>query len=287
MDSTTGWKPGSTIPTNTIFCGDALSTLSKLPSASVQTVVTSPPYWSIRDYNHESQIGLETTLPSYLAKLIDVFREVKRVIKDYGVIWLVIADGYTSGNRKSRAPDKKNPARVMSTRPPTPKGLKPKDLLGVPWRLALMLQDDGWYLRNDIIWHKPNAMPESVRDRQMRSHEYVFMLTKSERYFFDQSAIKKIGGQFRRSVWAINTRPFKGAHYATFPPDLVLPCLLSSSRVGDTVLDPFCGSGTTGVVAAQSGRKFVGIDLNCDYVQMADLRLQNEASLRPDITYAS
>jgi site-specific DNA-methyltransferase (adenine-specific) len=190
--SATDWKSSCSLPPNTIICGDALATLSKLPSASVQTVVTSPPYFGIRDYQHENQIGLEATLPEYFEKLAPVFCEVRRVLKDDGVLWLNIADGHTSGNRKSRAPDKKNPARAMSTRPPTPKGLKPKDLLGIPWRLALMLQNDGWYLRNEITWHKQNAMRESVRNRQMRSHEYVFMLTKSERYLFINPRSRKL-----------------------------------------------------------------------------------------------
>jgi site-specific DNA-methyltransferase (adenine-specific) len=167
--------------------------------------VTSPPYWGLRDYHIPSQIGLEPTLPEFLANLRTVFSEARRVLKDDGVLWLNIGDGYTSGNRGWRAPDKKNRARAMSVRPDTPAGLKPKDLLGIPWRLAFTLQDDGWYLRTDIIWNKPNAMPESVKDRPTRAHEYVFMLTKSDQYRYDRSAIVDPNGRNKRSVWDINT----------------------------------------------------------------------------------
>lgn len=200
---------------------------------------------------------------------------------DDGVFWLNIGDGYTSGNRGWRAPDKKNPARAMSVRPETPEGLKPKDLIGLPWRLAFALQSDGWYLRTDIVWHKPNAMPESVKDRPSRSHEFLFMFTKSERYFYDHDAVKEVsasGERNRRSVWSIHTRPMPEAHFATFPCALVEPCILSSTRPGDLVLDPFFGSGTVGVVCQQLGRPFVGIELNPEYVQIARRRLRKEAA---------
>jgi site-specific DNA-methyltransferase (adenine-specific) len=173
----------NTLNANTIFEGDALTVLRTLPARSVQCVVTSPPYWGLRDFNIPSQIGLEPTLSAFLGSLRAVFSEVRRVLREDGVLWLNIGDGYTSGNRGWRAPDKKNRARAMATRPDTPAGLKPKDLLGIPWRLAFTLQDDGWYLRADIIWNKPNAMPESVKDRPTRAHEYLFMFTKSDRYF--------------------------------------------------------------------------------------------------------
>ena len=176
---------------STILQGDSRRVLSRLPSKSVQCAVTSPPYWGLRDYGITKQIGLEATLPEFIESLTGVFRETRRVLKDDGVLWLNVGDGYTSGNRGWRAPDKKNPARTMSIRPDTPEGLKPKDLLGIPWRLAFALQDDGWFLRSDIIWHKPNAMPESVRDRPSRSHEYLFMLTKGEKYYYDQDAVKE------------------------------------------------------------------------------------------------
>ena len=196
----------------------------------------------------------------------------KRILRDDGVFWLNIGDGYTSGNRGYRAPDKKNPARAMSVRPDTPEGLKSKDLLGIPWRLALALQADGWYLRSDIVWNKPNAMPESVKDRPTRSHEYVFMLTKNERYYYDYQAIKE-NGRNKRTVWNINTVPFSKAHFATFPPSLIEPCILASTREDDFILDPFFGSGTVGVVCQEFGRRFVGVELNGEYVRIAKARL--------------
>lgn len=183
------------IPLNTsmIIEGDAIFALQRLPTASVQCIVTSPPYWGLRDYGISGQIGLEDTLQQYINKLVSVFSEAKRVLKDSGVFWLNIGDGYTSGNRGYRAPDKKNPARAMTVRPDTPEGLKSKDLLGIPWRLALALQEDGWYLRSDIIWNKPNAMPESVKDRPTRSHEYVFMLTKKKSTTTTTRRLKRTG----------------------------------------------------------------------------------------------
>jgi site-specific DNA-methyltransferase (adenine-specific) len=260
-----------------IFEGDAFHTLQRLPSNSVQCVITSPPYWGLRDYGYEEQIGLEPTLQQFINHLVSVFSELKRVLRDDGTFWLNIGDGYTSGNRGYRASDKKNPARAMTTRPDTPEGLKPKDLLGLPWRLALALQADGWYLRTDIIWNKPNAMPESVKDRPTRSHEYVFMFTKSERYYYNHEAVKEIGtnGKLRnrRSVWNVKTQPFSGAHFATFPTALIEPCVLASTKPGDYVLDPFFGSGTVGVVANEHHRKYLGIELNPEYVKIATERL--------------
>lgn len=257
-----------------IFEGDALTVLGRLPSQSVQCLVTSPPYWGLRDYNIPDQIGLEETMPQFINRLVGVFAEAKRVLAHDGILWVNIGDGYTSGNRGWRAPDKKNPARAMQVRPDTPEGLKPKDLHGIPWRLAFALQDDGWYLRADIIWNKPNAMPESVKDRPTRAHEYLFMFTKSEKYFYDRRAVLEENGRNRRSVWNINTQPFLGAHFATFPTKLVEPCILASTRPGDFVLDPFFGSGTVGVVAHQLNRRYVGIELHPDYVEMAASRLQ-------------
>ena len=261
-----------------ILHGDAQHVLSRLPRESVQCVVTSPPYWGLRDYDIEDQIGLEPTLPQFINRLIAVFREVKRVLKQGGTFWLNVGDGYTSGNRTWRAPDKKNRARAMSVRPETPKGLKPKDLIGVPWRLALALQEDGWYLRSDIVWHKPNAMPESVKDRPTRAHEYIFLFTRSERYYYDHEAIKEPGGnnarkRNRRSVWDVNTEPTKDAHFATFPPKLIEPCILAGSRPGDYVLDPFFGTGTVGLVCQKTGRKYIGIELHPEYVELAAGRL--------------
>lgn len=260
-----------------ILEGDAMNVLTRIPAQSVQCAVTSPPYWGLRDYGIEGQIGLEDSLPQFINRLVAVFAELKRVLKDDGVLWLNIGDGYTSGNRGYRAPDKKNPARAMSVRPDTPEGLKPKDLMGIPWRLAFALQDDGWYLRSDIVWHKPNAMPESVKDRPSRSHEYLFMLTKSERYFYDyQAALEPaLNGtsRNRRSVWSIHTQATEHAHYAVFPPTLIEPCILTTTHPGDFVLDPFFGSGTVGLVCQKLGRRFVGIELNPDYADLAVQRL--------------
>jgi len=260
-----------------LYEGDALQVLRHLPTASVQCVVTSPPYWGLRDYGIEGQIGLEESLPQFINRLVAVFAELRRVLKDDGVLWLNIGDGYTSGNRGYRAPDKKNPARAMSVRPDTPEGLKPKDLMGIPWRLAFALQDDGWYLRSDIVWEKPNAMPESVKDRPSRSHEFMFMLTKSERYFYDYEAAREPAAngsrRNRRTVWKVHTQATEHAHYAVFPPALVEPCILSSTRPGEFVLDPFFGSGTVGLVCQKLNRRFVGIELNPEYADLAVQRL--------------
>lgn len=256
-----------------IFSGDALTALVRLADRSVQCAVTSPPYWGLRDYNIPDQIGLEPSLHLFIQRLTLVFGQVRRVLRDDGILWLNIGDGYTSGNRGWRAPDKKNPARAMDIRPDTPAGLKPKDLLGIPWRLAFALQADGWYLRADIIWNKPNAMPESVKDRPTRAHEYIFMLTKSEKYYYDRAAVLDRGGRNKRTVWDINTQGFAGAHFATFPPPLVEPCILAATRPGDTVLDPFFGAGTVGAVAHKLHRRYIGIELNPEYVALADARL--------------
>ena len=263
---------------STLFEGDALTVLRRLPSESVRCVVTSPPYWGLRDYGIGDQIGLENTLPQFIHRLVAIFAEIKRVLTDDGTFWLNIGDGYTSGNRGWRAPDKKNPARAMDIRPDTPEGLKPKDLIGVPWRLAFALQEDGWYLRSDVVWNKPNAMPESVKDRPVRSHEYLFMLSKSERYFYNWQAVKELadggGLRNRRSVWHVNTKPFAGAHFATFPPDLIRPCIQASTEPGDYVLDPFFGAGTVGLVCQEENRQYVGIEINPEYVILAAERLR-------------
>lgn len=267
---------------STLFEGDALTVLRRLPSKSVRCVITSPPYWSLRDYGIDDQIGHEPTVPQFLHCLVAVFAEVKRVLTDDGTLWLNIGDGYTSGNRGWRAPDKKNPARAMNLRADTPEGLKPKDLIGVPWRLAFALQADGWYLRSDVVWNKPNAMPESVKDRPTRSHEYLFMLSKSEKYYFDWQAVreKAVGGGLRnrRTVWNVNTKPFAGAHFATFPPDLIRPCVQASTVPGDYVLDPFFGAGTVGLVCQEENRQYVGIELNPEYATLAAERLHGQDS---------
>ncbi|MGH8476541.1 MAG: DNA-methyltransferase [Methylococcales bacterium] len=258
---------------SSIIEGDAHIVLGRLPDESVQSVITSPPYWGLRDYKLPGQIGLEESLPQFLNRLVAIFAEVKRVLKNDGTLWLNIGDGYTSGNRGWRAPDKKNAARAMNVRPDTPEGLKPKDLLGIPWRLALRLQEDGWYLRSDIIWHKPNAMPESVKDRPTRAHEYLFLLSKSEQYHYDRSAILEVNGRNKRSVWNVNTQPLSLPHAAAFPPALIRPCILVSTRAGDYVLDPFFGSGTVGLVCDETARNYIGIELHPEYVKLAVERL--------------
>ncbi len=272
-----GRGPIASLKSSTIFLGDALSALRRMPSESVRSIVTSPPYWGLRDYDIAGQIGLEANLQQFINALVGVFAEARRVLTEDGTLWLNIGDGYTSGSRSYRASDKKNPARAMETRPPTPQGLKSKDLLGIPWRLAFALQADGWYLRSEIIWNKPNAMPESVKDRPTRSHEHVFMLTKSDKYFYDWEAMREAsdagGKRSRRSVWNVNTKGFSGAHFATFPADLIRPCIVASSQSQDFILDPFFGSGTVGVVCREEGRRFVGIELNPDYVALAASRL--------------
>jgi site-specific DNA-methyltransferase (cytosine-N4-specific) len=263
-----------TIPA-TLIIGDSRNILKHLPDSVVQTSVTSPPYWSLRDYNIVGQIGLEESVELYLQSLLCVFEEVYRITKEGGTLWLNIGDSYTSGGRTWRAADKKNPVRAMDIRPPTPQGLKPKDLIGIPWRLALALQNAGWFLRADIIWNKPNCQPESVKDRPTRSHEYLFLLSKSEHYYYDSESMRGPNGRNLRSVWDINTQAYKEAHFATFPETLVKPCVALSTRRGDLVLDPFVGSGTTGVVATRMGCNFLGVELNPDYVSIAEHRIRD------------
>lgn len=249
-----------------------------MPTESVQTVVTSPPYWSLRDYYIEGQIGLEESVYGFINTLADLFDQVHRVLKKDGTLWLNIGDSYTSGNRTWRAPDKKNRARAMALRPPTPEGLKDKDLIGVPWRLAFALQDRGWYLRSEIIWRKPNAQPESVRDRPTRDHEQVFLLSKSERYKYDVGAVTGPNDRRLRTVWDIKTQPNRAAsgHFATYPAELAETCIKIASEPSDVILDPFLGSGTTALAAGQLGRKFIGIELNPDYLTMSRNRLKQE-----------
>jgi site-specific DNA-methyltransferase (adenine-specific) len=260
-----------------IYQGDAMETLEKMDSEVFQAVITSPPYWGVRDYGVDGQIGLEETLDQYLNKLVSVFGEVKRVLKRDGSLWLNVGDTYTSGNRKYRAPDKRCSARFMPQgRPDNPSGLKNKDLVGLPWRIAFALQNDGWFLRCDIIWYKPNVMPESVKDRPIKSHEYIFLLTKSEKYYYDYNSVMesaKVGQRGLRSVWTQNTVPFPGKHHASFPIDLIKPCIIASSHPDDFILDPFFGSGTVGLACQMLMRKFVGIELNGEYAEIASSRL--------------
>jgi len=257
-----------------LICGDSETVLSRLPDGMFQTCVTSPPYWSLRDYNIPGQIGLEASVLAYIDHLARVFAQVRRVLRDDGTLWLNIGDSYTSGGRTWRASDKKNRIRAMKVRPATPEGLKPKDLIGVPWLLAFALQKEGWYLRADIIWNKPNCQPESVKDRPTRSHEYLFLLSKSEHYKYNSDAVRGPRGRNLRTVWDIHTKPYIEAHFATFPQSLVEPCIDLGTSQNDLVLDPFIGSGTTGVVALKQKRRFVGIELNPSYLQIAEDRFR-------------
>lgn len=263
-----------------IIVGDCVNELKNFGPCQFQTCVTSPPYWGLRDYEHSGQIGAENILEDYIKNIAEVFSQVKRVLKDDGTLWLNIGDAYTSGGRTWRDVDKKNPARAMDYRPNTPQGLKPKDLIGLPWRIAFALQADGWYLRSDIIWHKPNCQPESVKDRPTQSHEYIFLLTKNEKYYYDFEAIKErtkdgLNKRNKRSVWNVNTEPFRDAHFAVFPPALIVPCILAGSTENDWILDPFIGSGTVGEVSQKLNRKFVGIEINSEYAKIAKKRVQD------------
>lgn len=296
-----------------ILIGDAFEKLATLENESVQACVTSPPYWGLRDYGHAGQLGQEPTPEAYVNSMRLIFEQVRRVLKRDGTLWLNLGDSYArnggtqeGGNREllHMAGKQKRMLKV-----PAGTGLKPKDLCGIPWAVAFALRADGWYLRQDIIWHKPNVMPESVKDRCTKSHEYVFLLAKSEKYLFDINAIRepakfpkgpgnksayeitgarignnanvwsgnhKIGPRDtrqKRSVWTVTTKPFKGAHFATFPADLIEPCILAGTRPGDTVLDPFFGAGTTGLVAKKHGRNYIGIEINPEYAAMADARI--------------
>jgi DNA modification methylase len=282
-----------------------------MPESSVNCCVTSPPYFGLRDYGHAGQIGLEQTPEAYVAKMVDVFREVKRVLRDDGTLWLNLGDSYNnfrsqmSPGQTVHGKEKLNGKPDVLSKKRRVSCLKEKDLIGIPWRVAFALQADGWYLRQDIIWHKPNPMPESVRDRCTKAHEYIFLLSKSERYFFDSDAMKEpvapssvarlsqsnlenqkgsnrvpgktngpmkaVGGKEtrnRRSVWSVTTKPYKGAHFATYPPDLIRPCIQAGCLAGGVVLDPFGGSGTTAQVAVEEGRNAVLCELNPGYAKL-------------------
>ena len=304
-----------------IHTGNAASVLATLPANTVHTCVTSPPYWGLRDYGVKGQLGLEKTPKEYVASMVMLFREVRRVLRDDGTLWLNLGDCYAQssygsggGWAKTRAGYNNAPSqdRSLFKDPGYAHGLKNKDLVGIPWRVAFALQQDGWYLRQDIIWHKPNPMPESVRDRCTKAHEYIFLLSKSARYYFDHSSIKEPSKypndnrkacsaasnkrmptaiiaeirpgsktypvRNRRSVWTVTARPYRGAHFATFPPALVEPCILSGAPIGGVVLDPFLGSGTTAAVAKELGRQYVGIELNPRYIKLAHDRLAKSST---------
>lgn len=297
-----------------VLHGDCRQVLATLPDASVQCCVTSPPYYGLRDYGVDGQMGLEATPDEYVAGMVGVFREVRRVLRDDGVLWMNLGDSYAMSTKGAGGLGKQqtNNGSVLVDRAwRVPNGWKPKDLLGIPWMIAFALRADGWYLRSDCIWAKPNPMPESVRDRPTKAHEYVFLLTKSARYFWNAEAVAEpteypvgsrddvpqggFGGKnaeadqqaFRairdtrniRTVWTIATQPFSGAHFATMPPELAERCVKSGTRQGDTVLDPFGGAGTTGLVADRLGRDAILIELNSAYADMAKNRIHDDAPL--------
>ena len=266
--------------TNVLIQGDAKVALDLLPKECIQTVITSPPYWSLRDYEVRNQIGCFESLSDYIEDIVAAFRQIRRVLAPDGTVWLNLGDAYTSGNRQYRAPDKKNPARAMATRPPTPEGLKPKDLIGIPWRLAIALQTDGWWVRSEVIWSKPNAHPESVKDRPTKAHETVFLLSKDKEYFYDVCAIKGPNDRRLRTVWQIPTEAQKANddsvvnHPAVMPTAIAERCIQLTSKSGDYVLDPFAGSGTTLLASEKLGRKWVGIELKPAYIRLIRERLK-------------
>ena len=256
--------------------------LKELPSQSVNTIVTSPPYFGLRDYCVDGQLGLESNPNDYVEIIVSVIREAKRILKDDGSLWLNVGDSYAA-NRTYQVPSTKGGAKhslgqsVGGKGSKVPEGMKSKDLIGIPWMLAFALRADGWYLRQDIIWQKPNVMPESVKDRCTKSHEYIFLLTKKDKYYFDHLAVQEDaikGARNRRSVWSISTTQFKGAHFAVFPEALAEPCILAGCPEDGTVLDPFSGAATTGVVALKNNRNYIGIELNPEYNLLAAGRLE-------------
>lgn len=269
--------------------GDCQDTLKQLDAESAQTCVTSPPYWHLRDYGNDGELGSEATPELFVERLVAILAEVRRVLKSDGTLWLNLGDTYAGGGGYCpNAPSnvrgsKQSTNRGSKGKPrPVPPGCKRKDLIGVPWMAAIALRQDGWYLRSDIIWDKPNGFPENVTDRPSRTHEYLFLLSKSPKYFYDAGAIREpdaAGGTRNcRSIWQIAKSNFAGAHFATFPEKLVERCLLASSRPGDCVLDPFSGSGTTGAVAVRLGRTFVGVELSTEYCEIARQRIASAGS---------
>ena len=267
------------LPAGTLIQGRASTALDLLPPETVRTVVTSPPYWSLRDYNIDDPFGPDDALSDYVSRLVHDFRKLRRVLTGDGTVWLNIGDAYTSGNRRYRAPDKKNRARAMTVRPPTPRGLKPKDLIGLPWRVAFALQEDGWWVRSEVIWYKPNAHPESVADRPTKAHETVFLLSKNQDYYYDILAVRGANGRRLRTVWDIPTSPRRRDHLpddehpAPMPISLAHRCVTLTSKMGDVVLDPYAGSGTTLLAAAQLRRRWVGIELKPEFVRLIERRV--------------
>ena len=273
---------------NTCHVGDCRDLLPKMAAAGVcaQTCITSPPYWALRDYGVAGQLGLEATLEEWVAAMVGVFRLVRDVLADDGTLWLNVGDSYNAGTNVPGNPSRSGAnhggwAKSHTQIRANVIGLKPKDLMAQPWRLALALQADGWYLRQDIIWHKPNPMPETLTDRCTKAHEYLFLLSRSSRYFYDFEAMQEPAStgemRNRRSVWTIGVESFEGAHFATFPRALVAPCIIAGSRKGDVVLDPFMGSGTTAEAAEHLDRQWIGCELQPDYLPLQAKRLSQRA----------
>lgn len=327
--------------THRIITGDCIEGMKTLPDGSIHTCITSPPYFGLRSYDGgECEIGQEDTVDAYVQKMVEVFREVKRILRDDGTLWLNLGDSYMSSKNCAPPPQtiggqRGMPSDFVPGNRKDQKGLKTKDLIGIPWRVAFALQADGWYLRQDIIWHKPNPMPESVEDRCTRAHEYIFLLSKKPHYYYDHKAIKEplaessigraerkqklidrtgvgtLGKQIKegvntdhgyaglalgrngktgysedgkrnkRSVWTVNTRGYKGAHFAVYPEELITPCVLAGCPAGGTVFDPFTGSGTTAVVALKNGRNYIGTELNPEYVKIAEDRIAEQ--IKPNL----
>lgn len=275
-----------------ILIGDCIATMKKLKAGSINCCVTSPPYFGLRDYGHDNQIGLESTPEKFISKLVEVFSEVRRLLQDDGTLWLNIGDSYNGSGGQGTKPNimTKEAAEGRGGKPIKVAGLKPKDMIGIPWMLAFALRADGWYLRQDIIWHKPNPMPESVQDRCTKAHEYLFLLSKSSKYYFNNEAMQEptlctsfssTGRETRnkRSVWSVQPCAFEGAHFATFPPDLIEPCILAGSKEDGTILDPFGGAGTTGLVAQRSQRNAVLCELKKEYADLARRRIVNDSPI--------
>ena len=266
---------------DTILFGDCRKTLSAFLPNSARMCVTSPPYYGLRDYGGEDeQIGQEQSPEEYVNEMVNVFREVRNVLTEDGTLWLNIGDSYYNYRKDGCIPKQTFAANRQDLPKTTPRrsnklnGYKDKDLIGIPWMLAFALRADGWYLRQDIIWHKPNPMPESVRDRCTKSHEYIFLLSKNQNYYFDVDAIKEPTRR-KRSVWNINKKPYKDTHFAVYPPDLIKPCILAGSQENDIILDPFMGSGTTAMVAKSLGRYYLGCELHEDYGNLIQERVNN------------
>ena len=304
---------GNKIIENKIYHGDCLEVLKTFPDECINMCVTSPPYYGLRDYQVDGQIGLEKTPETYVQKLVEVFRKVKRVLRDDGTLWLNLGDSYAGGGRGCDTPKQQtNKGTMNMPKSIVLQGLKPKDLIGIPWLVAFALRADGWYLRQDIIWHKTNPMPESVTDRCTKSHEYIFLLSKSQKYYYNSEAIqensidiesytgrrkrnrpsmekydkehcgypdpdlllgKKYEMRNKRSVWTVNIKSYKEAHFATYPEQLIKPCILAGSPENGVVLDPFMGAGTTAVVCKKLHINWIGIELSEKYIQIAEKRI--------------